>query len=70
VATTSTFLLQLQSLLAQFSYDLTRLQSDPAAVEKFATLNSDAVQASLAQLRAYGDTDCAAATSTSTTIAG
>jgi hypothetical protein len=64
VTATATFLTQLQSLLASFSYDLTKLQADPAAVEKFATLNSDAVQASLDQLRAYGDTDCAIAPGT------
>lgn len=58
VTTATTFLTQLQSLFAKFSYDLTALQADPAAVEEFAAINSGEVQASLDQLRAYGDTDC------------
>ena len=40
VAKTVGFLTQLRSLLAKFSYDLTRLQADPAAVEQFGALNS------------------------------
>lgn len=69
VATTVGFLTQLRSLLATFSFDLTKLQADPAAVEKFAALNSADVQTALEQLRAYGDTDCAT-TATSSTLAG
>ena len=69
VSTTVGFLTRLRSLLAEFSYDLNTLQADPVAVEKFAALNSVDVQTALDQLRAYGDTDCAA-TGTSTTLAG
>lgn len=67
VDTTATFLGQFEALLAKYSYDLTTLSADPAAAEQFATLNSSAVQASLDQLRSYGDTDCAT-TVTSTTL--
>jgi hypothetical protein len=70
VATTVSFLTQLRSLLAQFSYDLDKLQADPSAVERFSALNTAEVQKSLDQLRAYGDTDCAvsAASSTSSSV--
>ncbi len=70
--TTVGFLTQLRSLLAEFSYDLNTLQADPVAVEKFAALNSADVQTALDQLRAYGDTDCTATstTITSTTLTG
>ena len=64
-----TFLGQLDMLLAGYSYDITQLSDDPAGAEQFATLNSDTVQASLGQLRAYGDTDCLDVATTSTTTA-
>lgn len=70
VDVTATFLVQLDALLAQYSYDLTRLSHDASGAEQFTTLNSATVQASLGQLRAYGDTDCAVATATSTSLAG
>ncbi len=64
-----TFLDQLEALLAQYSYDITKLSDDPTGAEQFTTLNSDTVQASLGQLRAYGDTDCVDVTTTTTTTA-
>lgn len=68
VGTVESFLTQLRSLLAQFSFDLNKLQADPSAVERFSTLNSPDVQKALDQLRSYGDNDCAAGASTSTTV--
>lgn len=64
------FLGQLDALLAEYSYDITKLSDDPTGAEQFTTLNSDAVQASLGQLRAYGDTDCIDVTTTTTTTSG
>ncbi len=58
VTVASAFLGQLDGLFAKYGYDLTKLSADPAAVEQYTTINSAAVQASLDQLRAYGDLDC------------
>lgn len=63
VAVTATFLDQLDALLATYGYDLAKLSGDATGAEQFTTLNSDVVKASLGQLRAYGDTDCAPVTS-------
>ncbi|MCU1397794.1 MAG: hypothetical protein JWN62_903 [Acidimicrobiales bacterium] len=66
VAVAASFLSQLDVLLAQYGYDLTKLSADPTASETFTALNSAAVQTSLNQLRAYGDTDCADAPTSTT----
>jgi len=58
VATVSTFIGELDALFASYGYDLTKLSTDPAGTEKYATINDDEVTAALDQLRAYGDVDC------------
>ena len=64
VATASGFIVELDGLFASYDYDLTKLSTDPAGVEKYAAINSEEVTAALDQLRAYGDVDCASETST------
>jgi hypothetical protein len=68
VTVASAFLGQLEGLFAKYGYDLTKLSADPAAVEQYSTLNSAAVQASLDQLRAYGDLDCGDTAASSTSV--
>jgi len=58
VATVSTFIVQLDALFATYGYDLSKLSTDPAGTEKYATINDDKVTTALDQLRAYGDVDC------------
>lgn len=67
-AVVAAFLVQLDALLAKYSYDLTKVSSDPAAAEAYTALNSADVQAALDQLRAYGDTDCADAPTTTSAV--
>lgn len=69
VARVSVFIDELDSLFAGYDYDMAKLSADPAATEKYATINDDESQAALDQLRAYGDIDCAELTTT-TSAAG
>ncbi len=61
VDTYASFITQVDALFAGKGYDIAAVEGDEQAAAKFAELNSDAVDASLGQLRAYADQDCAAA---------
>lgn len=62
VDTYATFIAKVDALFAGKGYDITAIESDEQAAGTFAELNSDAVDASLDQLRAYAEQDCTAAT--------
>ncbi|MCU1392217.1 MAG: hypothetical protein JWM34_645 [Ilumatobacteraceae bacterium] len=70
VTVAATFLEQFDQLMAKYSYDLSKLQADSAGVEAYTALSTDAVQASLDQLRAYGDTECGATETTAPAATG
>jgi hypothetical protein len=64
VDTYASFITQVDALFAGKGYDITAIEGDEQAAGTFAELNSDSVDASLEQLRAYADQDCAAAPTT------
>ena len=59
VDTYASFITEVDALFAGKGYDITAIEGDEQAAGRFAELNSDAVDASLDQLRAYADQDCA-----------